>query len=397
MIAGSAPKRPCSIAGGGIVGKSLRIENVGPIAKADISFEDLTVLVGPQATGKSITLQLLKLLVDTGSIHQQLQSYGVDWSGDLAQFLTAYFGEGMASLWKADSSIRWDGANVDLATKARGARRSNEENLFYIPAQRVIAMREGWPRPFGDYRAGDPYAVRQFSEQLRLLMEREFGEDNLFPRSKRLKKELRDGLKAHIFGEFGLQVDSSRIQKRLVLDVPETHEQLPYMVWSAGQREFVPMLLGFYWLMPSVRIAKRENLDWVVVEEPEMGLHPSAISVVLFMILELLKRGYRVILSTHSPQVVELVWVIETLRRAKATSGDLLAVFGMGKNPETHKVAQAGLKAKTSVHFFDRTTGCVTDISGLDPFSEDARVSGWGGLVDFSGRANAVVADVLGR
>ena len=84
MIAGSAPKRPCSIAGGGIVGKSLRIENVGPIAKADISFEYLTVLVGPQATGKSITLQLLKLLVDTGSIHQQLQSYGVDWSGDLA-------------------------------------------------------------------------------------------------------------------------------------------------------------------------------------------------------------------------------------------------------------------------------------------------------------------------
>ena len=379
------------------MGKTLRIEHVGPVTQASIVFEDLTVLVGPQATGKSITLQLLKLLVDTGSIHRQLQSYGVDWRGELPSFLAAYFGEGMSSLWSDTSTIRWGGASVDLAAKARGARRSEEESLFYIPAQRVIAMREGWPRPFGDYRPGDPYAVRQFSEQLRVLMEREFGEDNLFPKSKRLKKELRDGLKSHVFGEFGLQVDTSRIQKRLVLNVPGTKEKLPYMVWSAGQREFVPLLLGLYWLMPPVRIPKREHVEWVVIEEPEMGLHPSAITVVLFMILELLKRGYKVILSTHSPQVLELVWVLETLRRASASSGDLLDVFDIRKNAETHKVAEAGINAKTAVHYFDRVSGCVTDISGLDPFSDDARMAGWGGLVDFSARANAVVADVIGR
>jgi predicted ATPase len=75
------------------------------------------------------------------------------------------------------------------------------------------------------------------------------------------------------------------------------------MVWSAGQREFVPLLLGLYWLMPSTQSSRRGTIEWVVLEEVEMGLHPRAISVLLLMVLELVTRGYRVCLSTHSPQI----------------------------------------------------------------------------------------------
>lgn len=46
--------------------KSLKLERIGQIQTADVAFSDLTVLVGPQATGKSIFLQFLKLLADTG-------------------------------------------------------------------------------------------------------------------------------------------------------------------------------------------------------------------------------------------------------------------------------------------------------------------------------------------
>jgi DNA repair ATPase RecN len=45
---------------------TLRIESLGQIKEAALTFGDLTVLVGPQATGKSIALQLLKLMVDAG-------------------------------------------------------------------------------------------------------------------------------------------------------------------------------------------------------------------------------------------------------------------------------------------------------------------------------------------
>ncbi len=61
--------------------KTMRLKNVGQIADANQTFGDLTVLVGPQASGKSITLQWLKLRQDIGLIQQQLDTYGLDYAG----------------------------------------------------------------------------------------------------------------------------------------------------------------------------------------------------------------------------------------------------------------------------------------------------------------------------
>lgn len=51
----------------------LEVQSFGPIGKVSIEFGDLTLLIGPQASGKSIFLQLLKLLVDkkTYSVHPE--------------------------------------------------------------------------------------------------------------------------------------------------------------------------------------------------------------------------------------------------------------------------------------------------------------------------------------
>ena len=84
------------------------------------------------------------------------------------------------------------------------------------------------------------------------------------------------------------------------------------------------MLLGLYWLMPPSKVARRADIDWVVIEELEMGLHPRAISAVLLIVLELMTRGYKVCLSTHSPQVLELVWALEALRNHKGQPDALL-------------------------------------------------------------------------
>lgn len=52
------------------------------------------------------------------------------------------------------------------------------------------------------------------------------------------------------------------------------------------------------------------------IEEPEMGLHPQSISVLLVILFDLLRRGYKVIVSTHSSQVPELVWAIQFSTKA---------------------------------------------------------------------------------
>lgn len=51
---------------------TLRLRNIGQLTEADLHFGDLTVFVGPQATGKSIALQFLKLMVDTGQVQAEL-------------------------------------------------------------------------------------------------------------------------------------------------------------------------------------------------------------------------------------------------------------------------------------------------------------------------------------
>jgi hypothetical protein len=373
--------------------KRLTLKNIGQIQEADLSFGDLTVLVGPQASGKSISLQWLKLLLDTGLIQQQLHTYGLDYGGSLADFLDIYLGEGMHSIWRDDSEVRVNGKPVDVLKKISRKQRTKTESVFLIPAQRVMTLANGWPKPFQGYSAGDPYAVRAFSEEVRMLMEREFtGTGPLFPQANRLKLDYRDLLQASVFGGFKLTVDKVQSQKRLVLG--SGSNQLPFMVWSAGQREFVPLLLGLYWLMPPSKVARRGEIEWVIIEELEMGLHPRAISAVLLIVLELMTRGYKVCLSSHSPQVLELVWALETLRQYQGSADDLLDLFDAPHTVGLRAMAKQAIAKQSRVYYFE-PGGPVKDITHLDPASAVAQEASWGGLLEFSARANDTVAKVV--
>jgi hypothetical protein len=374
----------------------LELRNVGQISHAELDFGDLTVLVGPQATGKSILLQFLRLLLDPGHVLAELKKYGLDWKRDRGQFLDAYFGEGMQSIWREHGSrATLNGTEIDLDALISRQRKNKEESVFFIPAQRVLTLGRGWPRPFTDYSPGDPFAVRDFSEKLRLLLDSEIGSgENLFPRSGRLKKEYRDILGRTVFSGFGLQVDRYKSQKRLVL-TDEHKRSSPFMVWSAGQREFVPLLLGFYWLLPSTKMSRRAKIEWVIIEELEMGLHPQAISVVLLLVMELLSRGYRVCLSTHSPHVLDVVWALRTIREHDADPAKLLELFGVAASQQVRSMAEELISKEARVFYFDRESEKTRDISDLDPGADDAATSGWGGLTEFSGRVSDLVADVV--
>jgi energy-coupling factor transporter ATP-binding protein EcfA2 len=383
------------------------VKNFGPIKSATITFGDLTVLVGPQASGKSILLQLLKLLVDTSQVKYEFRRAGVDWGNDFSLFLEVYFGEGMKHLLTRDSKmhlgskvlVKKEGKTVhtpssdrtDLSALVSNAGKQKQEKLFFVPAQRVLTLRGGWPEAFTHYDSGVPFTVREFSEQLRLLMNDTSPDETLFPVPRRLKQEYRDLLQQHLFPGFDLKIDSNRAQKRLVLSGGKNEGTLPFMVWSAGQREFVPLLLSLYHLLTPTKTPRRKGVEWVVIEELEMGLHPRAISVVMLMIFELMERGYRVCISTHSPQVLEAVWALQHLKDNRADGRALLNVFNAPQTPVMMDMADRVLKKSARVYYFDRS-GKTTDISALDPEKDFDGENGWGGLSEFSGRANDAVA-----
>ncbi len=377
------------------------LRNAGPIQRADISLGDLTILVGPQASGKSIYLQFCKLAIDSGAIVKTLRNFGYQWSRSPETFLLSYFGEGMNKLFKADTELLVDGHSFDLENRIRRVGFGNEKVLF-IPAQRVLTIADEWPRPFGSYPPGYPYVFKAFSEWIRVLMDslsQNQGED-VFPKKNNFKKAIRESLSHSIFREASIKMDRG-LKRRMLMHVHDT--ELPLMSWSAGQKEFVLLLLALQWLSPGSRTPKKKGIEFVVIEEPEMGLHPSAIRSVFLSIAELVHRGYRVVLSTHSSSILELAWVFMEMKSVdqkfeKEKIDLLLELFELPSNLQTKDLLKSLIEKSIRSYFFNQSDNGVQalDISSLNPEQGASSDSGWGGLLEFSSKANQIVSNLWG-
>jgi energy-coupling factor transporter ATP-binding protein EcfA2 len=376
----------------------LTVQKFGPLTDADVSFGDLSIIVGPQATGKSLFLQTLKLLIDRDQIHDKFARHNMSFGGRDEAFLDAYFGRGAAGGWSPRSAMSFNGEPSTLDELARPSRgKKRYERLFYVPAQRVMSLPSGVSQNFGTFNFGDPYSLRSFSDTVHDLIQNEFAANGeLFPAPDRLNTTLRQAISEHLFGRASLVVDDSEFTKRLALVVPGQKKPLSFLSWSAGQREFTPMLMGLYWLCAATQKRKsgssaKETIDWVVIEEPEMGLHPKGIQAVLLLVLELLRRGYRVVVSTHSPVVLELIWALQEFKKLHADETNVRKLFDLPASAYTRDLANNTLSKEYRVYYFDRS-GKSHDISQLDPCADEVDEAEWGGLVGFASRVNTEIA-----
>ncbi len=369
---------------------TLSVSDFAQIKSATVEFGDLTVLVGAQGTGKSLLLQWMKAALDGNHIVTALKDAGENPSKAI-ELVDIIFGVGMQDAWRDGSGVQWDGKAVN--PKSLSKRGNGKESVFFIPAHRAMLISDGWAASFQKITAETPVVARLFSENLFRLFTGKEGK-NLFPRDKLLKKAYRDLIDRAVFhgGHIALEQDQQHA-KRLRLKHGKAH--LPFMTWTAGQREFTPLLLGLYHLLPSTQVRKRPDIDYVVIEEPEMGLHPQAVSVVMLLVLDLLWRGYKVVVSTHSPVVLTAVWMLRSLKELNARWQLVCDGFGVGRTAELKKVAQAALDKDYRTFLLEYTEdGRVTskDISALDPGDADDAVSGWGGLTGFTSKFTEQVA-----
>lgn len=363
---------------------TLSIEGFAHIRKVDLVLGDLTVLVGAQGAGKSLALQWLKAAMDGRQIVDALKAAGHPTS-DPKVLVDLIFGTGMAPAWTKASSVRLDRREISPSSLGRVGK--GEEKLFFVPAHRSMLISDGWAAPFQKLGSDTPAVARLFSQS---LFDRFSGKDagTLFPVDKRLKREIREQIDAAVFhgGKVGIEEDAQHA-RRLRLVHGDTH--LPFMTWTAGQREFTPLLLGLYQLLPSTKLRKRPETDWVVLEEPEMGLHPQAVTAVMLLVLDLLWRGYRVVISTHSPHVATMVWMMQQLKLHRARWQLVCEAFGVPSLQQMQRVAEAALEKDYRAHLLEfDAQGKVTsnEISGLDAGADDEREAGWGGLTSYSSR-----------
>ena len=290
----------------------------------------------------------------------------------------------MGPAWTGKTSVSLGRASI--APKSISQRGTAVERVFFIPAQRAMFIGDGWAAPFQKLTPEVPVVARLFSQHLFDAFT-QMKADAIFPNDRGLDKVYRALIDDAVFHGGTLGLRRKDHAKRLELTHGDFH--LPFLVWTAGQREFTPLLLGLYHLLPARKVNKQPDIDWVIVEEPEMGLHPQAVSVFMLLCLDLLWRGYKVVLATHSPLVLTVAWMLRRLQEAKARWQLVLEGFGIAKDAQLalKKVAEAALEKEIRAYVlaFDKD-GLVRskDISSLDPGDEDDDVSGWGGLAAFS-------------
>jgi hypothetical protein len=89
---------------------------------------------------------------------------------------------------------------------------------------------------------------------------------------------------------------------------------------------------------------------------------------------------------------LEIVWALKHLKANRADPRAVLEIFEADNTQSMRKLATTVMTKVLRVFYFDRESGKTRDISELDPSAEEEGQSGWGGLSEFSGRANRAVA-----
>lgn len=382
--------------------KKIEVKNFGPIKNANVDFGDMTILIGTQASGKSLFLQLVKLLLDKQHIISTMDRYNYVVGKRPENILNFYFGEGLASIWRQNTKI-CDEEQVYTKNSLIPiiSYIDPDETLFYIPAQRVVSISDGRPKNFMEYDISTPYVLRQFSEQLRLFFQYGLNGSNIvFPLQNRLKGAMKKSLQDNIFHQGSVLIDEASGQKKMKLSVNGL--SIPFMAWSAGQKEFMPLLMAFYCLSgPISNVIDRDQYKYVVLEEPEMGLHPKAILSILLEIIELMQNGKKIILSTHSPVLLEFAWAFNNIKNCNASKEQkekmLMQLLDVEQFEAIPQMMDGVFEKSICTYYFANNNGGVEtmDISHLDVMSDNSDMADWGGLSQFSEKASQIVSSVI--
>ena len=302
--------------------EQLLIRSFGPVHEASIELSDLTVFVGPQATGKSLAAQALyflrgieDLLVSVPTSVETPAAIALSalewWLGNAP---SVYADPGTVLCWSSaklfkgsKQEIRWTQEGVRLSgalkkritTSQRKERGDSPKTQVYIPAGRTLysfltpssALRfVSRARPEQQW----PGYIITFYETLGKALERlaregiqvnQFSDvDSLL----RLKQQIQSIFKGRI--QYGPDT--------IVLETEKAHLR-PVNI-AAGQMEIWP-----FWAVVEAGLQSGTlvALD-VYFEEPEAHLHPGAQRSVMEMVAFLVRRGVRVLLITHSPYIL---------------------------------------------------------------------------------------------
>lgn len=304
----------------------LVIRDFGPIRSADIELRNLTVFVGPQATGKSLAAQVLYFLNSVGDFLDVIPPETQTAPQIVLEAMAWWFGNkpstyarsGSLLRWepipgdeRAAAEIRWNENGIELSpalverlqTPPRPRRSSLSLERVYMPGGRTLfSFLPSYTRAFSRAARDWPGYVQTFYEVLGYVIRHLWETQSASPGRpisfldqgwpvEFCNKRIETILKGHLrYGRDSVGLD---IGRRRILSA---------MTVASGQMEIWP-----FWAVLEALFDSPLTDFQICIEEPEAHLHPKAQRTVMEIIASLANVNLRFLLTTHSPYIVYAV------------------------------------------------------------------------------------------
>ncbi|MDA0282490.1 MAG: AAA family ATPase [Planctomycetota bacterium] len=263
---------------------NLSIKGFRCFRELEVPLKPLTVLIGPNDTGKSSFLEALKLL---GPFNPKVISE-IDFFRSSTKFdITAETGSSQQIELSAERSN-----NSQFPFKQTKALQPHQIQQFQLPNAGVATRCAGFgtnERSFLDLKTDGSRVAALLDHILRSDLSRYL--------------QFRDALKELVPGLEDIAIETPDPQSREIYLILDRGFRIPADRASAGVRLLLFFLaLTFHPTPP----------DIVLLEEPETGMHPRRLAEVMELLRKLTQgelggHPAQVILTTHSPYLLDLV------------------------------------------------------------------------------------------
>jgi len=273
----------------------LLIRHFGPLEEAEIDVSRITLFIGPNGSGKSYTAMALYAILRTLARGRAADRQ------EVVRVLRRVFASDLQTLintgsQSAELSARIGGYSVDIKWHRGGDTRVDIKGEgrvpppVYLPAARSGIMQ--WYPIFAsiyfhladDLPPGVVPLIRQALGPVSDFISMLFAAQSVARRPARQRK-LYDVFVKHIGLETYFDGDK------------------PVVEWEAGRSEVQLAPSGFAELAPLglfLRYGVIKKGSFVIWEEPEAHLHPEVVYKVGNLVVDLARRGVRLLLTTHS-------------------------------------------------------------------------------------------------
>jgi len=322
----------------------LIIEKLGPIAgTVTVEPKPLTILIGEQASGKSLVAQVLYFFRALPGLLSRIYTPDLvaqkKWHDKAVRTLLdnlrglpfGYFAQGTATLRYRNGRKNWQisvyqvnrvaHAHPGLVSQMnkwvhewsgekRALGRTWISNQLFIPTERSVFTRLAGQAPTVLYAEHQPQPLRYFAEFLevaRAIYQRVHGRKRLEEqlkfvpdRASEIAEFVLERQREALAGEAYVPARGPKVWKwRIKKGGKWTN--IPIEATASGQMEAWP-----FFAIAATFGAFSKNMDFYF-EEPETHLHPRAQVEVMKTIAYLVNQGQRFVITTHSPFLLYVV------------------------------------------------------------------------------------------